>query len=100
VNGIEVSTTSQNAINILISFGIPALATLIFAILGIVGLTELVARVRAVSSKIRKYVDDPKDPAIIAIHLLAEKVTKSQVDEEDLLKIIDKVLAEMSKPQS
>jgi len=98
MSDITISNDSQQAISLFISFGIPALVLIVFSILGLVGLTEFIARARAVPSKVRKYMDDKNDPLIVATLALYKLATKKNADGEIILAGIKAVLDAVEKP--
>lgn len=98
MSDIEVTTTSQQAISLFISVGIPALVLIVFSIGGLIGVTEFLARLRAVPSKLRKYMDDRNDPFIRATLLLYKLATKKDADPTVILAAIKALLDAVEKP--
>ena len=86
-----------DALEAIISFGIPALAFLVFAVLGVMGGTELAARVRVIAKGVRKYVDEPTDQLILAVEGVGEFVLKKDLDPKVLSRILTAIADAMGE---
>lgn len=92
MENIQLWTESEDAIEAIISVGIPSLLALVFLVAGWAGGVELVARMRAVAKSLRKYIDETDDLLIIALEGGGELVLKRDIDPEQLVRLLTAVM--------
>ena len=100
MDNVQLYTESEDALQFIVSVGIPSLAGLVFLILGVIGGTELAARVRATAVKVRKYVDEPTDLVVVTLEGIGEFVFHKDMDPADLSRILMAVTDALAKKEA
>lgn len=88
MDALKLYAESEEFLQFVISIGIPALATIVMLALGVFGGAELVAQVRAVPKRTRKYIDDPTDAVVVTLEGVGELVLKRDLDPKTISEVL------------